>query len=139
MAQTPAERRARRDAMAQARINPDTGMPFANYNALDTWQRNQKAKVMGFRNRYERRVEQAVAPVMGPQERKARLLPQSFYNFLRGRQPTEALARDFNDAFGRQPKRASKSTRLRLRALRARFSGEAGWSWALWRAEYATL
>jgi len=131
--------------MARTRINPDTGIPFANYNALDTWQRNQKAIVMGFRNRYERRVQQATTsatsppPSVGPEERKAMRLPESFRNFLRGRTPSESLARDFNDAFGRQPKRASKSTRLRLKALRARFSTEAGWSWALWRTEYATL
>jgi len=51
MAQTPAQRRAQRDAYARSLTDPRTGQPFKNYNALDTYQRNEKAKQRGFTSR----------------------------------------------------------------------------------------
>jgi hypothetical protein len=135
MAQTPAERRARRDLTAQSRINPDTGVPFRNYNALDTWQRNQRAQAQGFRNRYELAKRRALGP--GPELRRAYDLPNSFENFLQGREPTEALAQDFNRAFGHGSSGSSTSSRQRNKALRLRFASEEGWDWRVWRDEYA--
>lgn len=146
MVQTPAERRAKRDEMARGRINPDTGMPFRNYNQLDTWQRNQKAKTKGFTSRAaERSRKELRGPVQGPKPvtsfgkevTKAYKLPDSFNAFLAGRQPTERLAKEFNDAFNKQPKRLSSDTRFHRRALRARLSAFEGWDWQQWREEYA--
>lgn len=109
-------------------------MPFRNYNALDTWQRNTRAKTAGFKNRYEQVKRKSLGP--GPELRTAYELPNSFDNFLRGREPSEALAREFNQAFGKGSGGNSKTTRLRNHALRLRFASEEGWDWKTWRDEY---
>jgi hypothetical protein len=136
MSQTPAERRARRDATAQSRINPDTGLPFRNYNELDLWQRNQKAKARGFTSRAKERREKQLSRPNGPEVQKALSLPLSWEAFLAGRPSSERLAKEFNDAWNKQPKRLPSTTRFHRRALRARSAAMLDWDWDQWRNEY---
>lgn len=134
MAQTPAERRAKRDETARARINPDTGEHFKNYNQLDTWQRNQKAKKEGFTSRAQKR---GSAKRSTPEQDKARKLPNSYHFFLRGRPSSETLAKEFNFALGPLPKAMPGDERFRARAEREfilRFNQAE--NWPMWRNEY---
>lgn len=134
MALTPQERRARRDERARQTINPDTGQPFASYNQLDTWQRNQKAKREGFTSRAQKRYQKTSKPLI---EQAKRAAPKSFEDFLDGRTPNETLAREFIRAFGPVPKNISRGEHLRLERARADFlTRHPDWNWKLWREEY---
>ena len=148
---SPAERRARRDASAQARINPDTGVPFRNYNQLDTWQRNQKAKKEGFTSRAQKRGVQekakkvAATPSIpkgkaGLERRRASLLPNSYHYFLHGRESTEETAREFNRLFTKYQPKIDADERFMRRAERDRvLGGNEAENWPMWRNEYDSL
>lgn len=140
MAQTPAQRRARRDAYARSLTDPRTGQPFRNYNALDTFQRNEKAKQRGFSSRAQERGVKAGKNVREAQEQ----FPISWDRFLAGQKPTEKLAKDFLKAFGPYPRRTSELYRIESEELRQAYidgleNRGIDWDWRLWRHEYAAI
>lgn len=151
MAQTPSERRARRDAYARSLIDPRSGQPFANYNALDTYQRNLKAQQQGFSSRAQKRYQseperqRRAARGEGKLVREAREnFPLSWDRFLGDQQPTEALAKDFLKAFGPYPRRPSELYKIESEELRAAYVAGMereglDWDWRLWRHEYSSL
>jgi hypothetical protein len=124
MALSPAERRQRRDERAQQRINPDTGQPFRNYNQLDTWQRNQKAKAEGFTSRAAKRIRNSDVT------KAKQTLPETYQMvFGSKKRVTEREARDFMAGLG--PGGLSHS-------LRRAYTQRAGsFNWQLWRNEYS--
>lgn len=138
--QTPAERRARRDAYARSLTDPRTGKPFKNYNALDTYQRNVKAASKGFTSRAQQRYQ-----TEGKKAKEAReLFPGSWNKFLGGQKPTEQLARDFLKAFGPYKSNTTDRYRDESEELRAAYIDhmmeyEYEWDWDLWREEYSAL
>lgn len=134
MAMTPAERRQRRDANAQSRVNPDTGRPFRNYNELDTWQRNQRAKAAGYTSRSQARYAKEVK---GALQRVTERFPRSWQDFLDSTdgRPTQKLAAEFEKAFGRG-KKATKANKLARQRLIEELGGD--FDWNLWRTEYSS-
>ena len=134
MALTPSERRTRRDERAQAIVNPDTGQPFRNYNQLDTWQRNQKAKQAGFKTRSQARYQKVTKPLITEMQTK---FPDTFSSFLDERPPTETLARQFKRAFGTK----GPSSPIMKTARKTFSESEHGdnFDWRGWRTEYASL
>jgi hypothetical protein len=135
MAQTPGERRAKRDEYARGLTDPRSGQPFKNYNALDTWQRNERAKAKG----YESRTAQRKAETVTLAQTK---FPGSFPRFLGGRKPTETLAREFLKAWGpytqaQRQAAIAESHRLRQEYLDSDDSDD--WNWTQWREEYSSL
>lgn len=138
--QTPSERRAKRDAYAQSLTDPRTGQPFRNYNALDTYQRNLKAKSRGFSSRGQERHQKAGKAVTEAQDR----FPGSWRRFLGDQKPTEKLAKDFLKAFGPYPRTVTNRYRDESEALRAAYVAgmseqDYDWNWSLWRDEYSAL
>jgi hypothetical protein len=130
VALSPAERRQRRDERARERINPDTGQPFRNYNELDTWQRNQKAKAEGFKTRSQKRYQKTAKPLIDEMTTK---FPESYRVFLNGAKPSETNARQFKKAFGKQgPATQSDKAARRKASVDSNF-------WRQWRVEYAGL
>lgn len=146
MAQTPAQRRAQRDAYARSLTDPRTGQPFKNYNALDTYQRNEKAKQRGFTSRAaERGARERAQGVQGRgknvREAEERF-PLSWERFLGDQKPTERLAKDFLKAFGPYPNRPSELYKIESEELRQAYidaldNRGIDWDWRLWRHEYA--
>lgn len=137
MALSPAERRANRDARAQAITDPDTGQPFRNYNQFDTWQRNQKAKLRGFTSRAQQRHQTVAKPMVN----KARSMPESFERYLEdtGRSANETSAREFLRAFG-PVGGVTKAERARMEKARADYlSNHPDWDWSKWRVEYGLM
>lgn len=135
MALSPQERKARRDERARATINPDTGKPFASYNQMDTWQRNQKAKAEGFKSRAQKRYQKVSKPLI---EEARKVAPASFEDFLSGRTANETLAREFNKAFGKVPPGTSAVEHKRLERARKNFLAKyPGFNWTRWRDEYS--
>lgn len=135
MAQTPAEKRAKRNAYAQSLTDPRTGRPFKNYNALDTWQRNEKAKSRGFDSRSKERKATTVGVA-------AEKFPGSWPLFLAGRKPTETLARSFLKAWGPYTPKTRAAAKAEAHRLRAEFlagNDSDDWNWNLWREEYGSL
>lgn len=140
MAQTPQERRARRDAYARSLTDPRSGQPFKNYNALDTYQRNLKAKSRGFTSRGQERNRKAGKVAKQVQEQ----FPGSWRRFLGDQKPTEKLAKDFLKAFGPYPKTVTDKYRDESEELRAAYiegmdANDYDWNWSLWRDEYSAL
>ena len=140
MAQTPAERRARRDEYARGITDPRTGTPFKNYNALDTYQRNVKAQQKGFTTRAQERYVATGKLAKAVTEK----FPGSWQRFLGGNAPTEKLARDFLIAFGPYRKGMTHAERDRSEALRDAYvehmeDNDYDWNWDLWREEYSAL
>lgn len=131
---TPAEKRARRDERARSRINPSTGQPFRNYNELDTWQRNEKAKAQGYTTRSQKRYEKESK---GAVERVSERFSNTWQAFLEstGAKPTVKNATEFEKAFG-----VGKKGTPANRARRQRFIDEMGgdFDWQLWRTEYSS-
>lgn len=138
MAQTPAERRAKRDTYARGITDPRTGEPFRNYNALDTYRRNEKAKAEGFKSRAAKRYIE-----LKRYEGEAKLkFPESYPMFVEemGGRVTEKQARDFLQGFGPYPSEWTPAYAQRSKELRAAYIERMpGWDWRLWREEYASL
>jgi hypothetical protein len=138
--QTPAERRARRDAYARSLMDPRTGQPFRNYNALDTWQRNQKAQTQGFSGRGQKRYQQVAVTLV----RQARgQFPGAYSRFLElnDLKSTETSARRFLKAFGPYPKQGLTGKYIQQsKDLRAQYLADMDeWDWDLWREEYSQI
>lgn len=138
--QTPSERRAKRDAYARTQTDPRTGQPFRNYNALDTYQRNQKAKARGFTSRGQERNRKAGKAVTEAAQR----FPGSWQRFLGDQKPTERLAKDFLKAFGPYPRTVTdkyrdESEELRDAYVKGMSANDYDWNWSLWRDEYSAL
>lgn len=140
MPQTPAQRRAKRDAYARSLTDPRSGKPFKNYNALDTYQRNLKAQAKGFTSRGQERSAKAGKLVSEVQEK----FPGSWRKFLGDQKPTERLAKDFLKAFGPYPAKVSERYATESEALRQAYidgmeDADYEWNWSLWRDEYSSL
>jgi hypothetical protein len=132
MAQTPADRKLKRDQYAQS-------LGFRNYNALDTYRRNEKARAEGYKSRAAKRYARTTKPLIEDAKRF-----ESFATYLGDRKPTEKAARDFLKAFGPYPNAVTSSYKSAARNLRDRLidwmqDNDIEWDWNKWREEYNAL
>lgn len=128
MAQTPEERKRKRDHYAQS-------LGFRNYYALDTHRRNQKARAEGYKSRAAKRYATTSKPLIEEAKKWS-----TFDRFLGSRKPSEKTAREFLKAFGKYPAKVTERYKKQARELRARLIQDLDdWDWAAWREEYESM